>query len=112
MGAPVLAFVVCGLLRARPQVLLESRGAAHFDITKLVNVLFWNLEGWDCISTCSSMIRAPREQTISRGLYIALVVVCLQYLLVLLVAAAIGPPEHPWWSWSDGSLPTIGSSMG
>jgi len=39
------------------------------------------------------------------------VVVGLQYLLVLLVAAAISEHSSPWQDWNDGSLPSIGQTL-
>jgi amino acid transporter len=80
---------------------------------KLLNAIFWNMEGWDCISTCTGLISEPRERTIPRGLFMSLAVTSLQYLLVLMVASGLDPANHPWQKWSDGSLPSIvGDTMG
>lgn len=109
---PVVAFVVLGALRLRPSAWRQTRGSRQMNVSKFVNVLFWNLEGWDCISTCVTMVDAPKEKTIARGGLVALTVVGLQYLSVLLVAAGISQHTLPWQEWDDGSLPTIGCSLG
>lgn len=106
---PVVMFVALGSVKVYPQVWMQ-KASGNLNVGKLVNALFWNLEGWDCISTCVAMINQPRERTIPRGLYAAIAVVSVQYLAVLLVAAGLGPAA-PWQEWHDGSLPSIGQSL-
>eukprot|EP00928_Gymnodinium_smaydae_P056617 TRINITY_DN39980_c0_g1_i1.p1 TRINITY_DN39980_c0_g1~~TRINITY_DN39980_c0_g1_i1.p1 ORF type:complete len:540 (-),score=115.03 TRINITY_DN39980_c0_g1_i1:106-1725(-) len=110
---PVAAFVVCGLPHLDTTAWFQEVEGRPIEYSKFVNTLFWNLEGWDCISTCAAMLVLPRERTIRRGLALALLVVVLQYLLVLLVAAGLGgAASQPWQEWTDGSLPSIGGAQG
>lgn len=79
----------------------------------LLNAIFWNLEGWDCISTCSGNIDEPIERIIPRGLFMSLAFTSTQYIAVLSVAAGLGSVGKPWYDWHDGSLASIaGDAMG
>jgi len=92
---PVAAFIALGASRLHPKVWTQGTKGASLQVGKFANVLFWNLEGWDCISTCAAMIDQPRERTIPRGLMVALAAVTLQYLLVLLVAQPSANTQLP-----------------
>eukprot|EP00971_Amphidinium_carterae_P049747 980655-Amphidinium_carterae.1 len=67
--------------------------------------------GWDCIATCSALIQEPREKVIPFGLFTALLLASVQYIVILLVAAGVSDGKHPWNDWNDGSLPTIADSI-
>lgn len=110
-GMPVLAFVMLGAGRMRPEVLMQ-RMDGPVQVGKFINVVFWNMEGFDAISSCTTLIQEPKERTVTRGLLIALLIVTVQYVLVLLVAAASSSEAFPWQSWNDGSLPSIGCAWG
>jgi len=112
-GVPVMAFIAVGARSMSPKVWLQKTdGPVQFG--KFINVCFWNMEGFDSISSCTTLIKEPKERTITRGLLAALLIVTVQYTLVLLVAAAYGPDvaRMPWQEWNDGSLPSIGCAMG
>lgn len=116
-AAPVAVFIAWGAFLVHPRVLLQRVEGKPVNFGKLLNAIFWNLEGWDCISTMSALIQVPRARTITRGLFVSLTLTSLQYLLVLLIAAGISEETHPWQHWKDGALPTIvggvlGPSMG
>lgn len=111
-GAPVVVFIVIGARFVNPAVWMQTKAGVPVRLGKMINVLFWNMEGWDCVSTCSAMCEEPIEKTMPRGLFIALAITSLQYLLVLLIAAGISEDTIPWQHWSDGTLPSIGASLG
>jgi len=111
-GAPVVAFVLYGLRFFDPAVMYARRTKGPIRYGKFLNVLFWNLEGWDCISTCTALCAEPRERTIPRGLFVAMVATTVQYVLVLVLAAGVSEESYPWESWNDGTLPSIGRTVG
>ena len=108
---PVMAFIVVGAGQMQPSVLLQ-RLDGPFHLGKFINVVFWNMEGFDIISSCTALVQEPRDRTITWGLLAALLLVTVQYGLVLCVAAASDPALHPWQSWDDGSLPGIAWALG
>mmetsp|Transcript_66182 Transcript_66182/g.123545 ORF Transcript_66182/g.123545 Transcript_66182/m.123545 type:complete len:516 (-) Transcript_66182:12-1559(-) len=109
-GAPLAAFIARGIADVRPQVWLQVQQKS-VNYGGLINVVFWNMEGWDCIATCSALIQEPREKVVPRGLFTALALASVQYIIVLLVAAGVSEGKHPWKDWNDGSLPTIADSI-
>lgn len=111
-GAPVVTFIALGLPRVDTSVWTQVQPGKAMQLGKMINVLFWNLEGWDCVSTCSALCEEPIERTVPRGLFIALAITSTQYLFVLLVAAGISKDTNPWQKWDDGTLPSIGASLG
>eukprot|EP00811_Abedinium_folium_P030316 NODE_4849_length_1839_cov_3.641355.p1 GENE.NODE_4849_length_1839_cov_3.641355~~NODE_4849_length_1839_cov_3.641355.p1 ORF type:complete len:517 (+),score=120.48 NODE_4849_length_1839_cov_3.641355:159-1709(+) len=90
----------------------------------LVMLLFWSLEGWDCVSTCVTMVERPLKRPIASGLVLGLGVCVATYAVVLLVADGATktvPGEYvPGGSgtrWADGMLPhlaaeAVGAWMG
>ena len=42
-----------------------------------------------------------------RGLFVALVVMCVTYLLPLVTATALDPAGCPWQRWQDGSFSAL-----
>lgn len=104
-AAPVVTFLLWGATLFQPLVLSQRKESIRWG--KVLNAIFWNLEGWDCISSLSGMVAEPREKNIPRGLFLSLALASVQYTLVLLVAAGLDPQHHPWYDWSDGSFPNL-----
>uniref|UniRef100_A0A7S4DZ30 Amino acid permease/ SLC12A domain-containing protein n=1 Tax=Lotharella globosa TaxID=91324 RepID=A0A7S4DZ30_9EUKA len=78
--------------------------APNGDYTKLINVLYWNLSGFDCISTSAGEIMDP-ARNIFRGLMLTLVLVLGTYLLPLMAVVAV---DHPSWeAWREGDFTAI-----
>lgn len=123
-----------------PYVWMIWDGVGHLDFHRLtevrtepnwrqlLTVLFWNLNGYDCISTCAGEIREP-QKTIPKGLFISICVVVLSYVLPLTVAVAwtggmdksstmssagaLGDDQDRMWKhWTDGSLSSIAGQIG
>ena len=83
---------------------------------QLISVLFWNLNGYDCISTCAGEIKKP-QKNLPSGLLLAIVLVVLTYVLPLAAAVAWDGPvgDHRglrWEEWTDGSFSTIATAIG
>ena len=80
----------------------------------LFSVLYWNLSGFDCISTAAGEVKDV-GYTISRSLSIALVLIVLTYVLPLSFATmATDPKLLPNWGNDDGecSWSCIARSIG
>eukprot|EP00392_Amoebophrya_sp_AT5.2_P002591 g2596.t1 len=77
-------------------------GTAKF--TDFLCVLYWNLSGWDCVSTVAGEIEKP-ERNLAPALLYSLFLTVGQYIIILSVAA--GTADVPWSEWEDGSLPEI-----
>eukprot|EP00940_MAST-03C_sp_MAST-3C-sp2_P000632 g632.t1 len=97
----------------------EARAEPNF--RGLLTVLFWNLNGYDCISTCAGEIAQP-GRNIPRGLFIACAVIVVTYVVPLAVAVAWSgrsdayfQESHShisWRKWTDGSLSAIADQIG
>jgi len=89
--------------------LLEVKHDARFgDWADLINLLYWNFSGFDCVSTCAGSVCRP-SQSYPRGLLLALVLITLTYMLPLVASVAINDPE--WEYWDEGSFVTIAESL-
>merc|ERR1712113_1288959 len=71
------------------------------DCAALITCLYWNLNGFDCSSTCAGEVRNPRRDYIW-GLLAALALIILTYFGTFLGTIAHG--TVPWNEWRDGSL--------
>eukprot|EP00467_Chlorarachnion_reptans_P018606 CAMPEP_0114516692 /NCGR_PEP_ID=MMETSP0109-20121206/17469_1 /TAXON_ID=29199 /ORGANISM="Chlorarachnion reptans, Strain CCCM449" /LENGTH=634 /DNA_ID=CAMNT_0001697109 /DNA_START=114 /DNA_END=2018 /DNA_ORIENTATION=+ len=109
---PFLMLSVHGLLTGDPSNVLQMRDGA-LDLsdsstwhawTGLLNVLYWNTSGFDCISTCAGEIKNPGK-SIFKGLVVCLILTVLTYLIPLTAAVYINQP--PWQTWTEGSFTKI-----
>eukprot|EP00941_MAST-03F_sp_MAST-3F-sp1_P001579 g1579.t1 len=83
----------------------------HFGWKRLGNllqVLYWNLSGWQCVSTCAGEVKRP-SYTMPRALFVALCITLASYFLPLL--AASGSTKTDWRHWDDGSLSHIAKQI-
>ena len=85
---------------------------------RLVNVLFWNLNYFDSASTLAGEVDKP-ETSFPRALFIAVVIVVLNYVLPLAIGIGITSalPVSPsgtmtWATWGDGSLVWVAKVLG
>ncbi len=75
----------------------------------LFNVLFWNMGGFDCISTVAGEVENPAK-VLPRALFVAIGMVAACYLIPLSAAAAAANP--PALTWEDGDWSIIAKNMG
>ena len=104
--------VLVGLAAPRVQ---PSRWAAHppwgeVKWGALLNVLFWNLNYWDSVSTLAGEVSRPAT-TLPRALALAVAFVVAMYVLPL--AAATGVlPAGAGKDWSLGYFAAVGKAVG
>ena len=113
---PFAVMVILGTRHMNIIRLTETRSNISIgDVRQLLTVLFWNFNGYDCISTCAGEIRNPKR-TISTGLFIAMIVIVLSTMLPLAVAVCWTGEHHEgdesWRNWKDGSLSASAESIG
>merc|ERR1719353_1732200 len=75
-----------------------------------LNVLFWNLNYWDSISTVAGEVEEPRR-TLPRALGVAVVLVVLTYAVPLASGVAL-LPAGSWSSWHNGTFVKAASAAG
>jgi len=81
-----------------------KEGAKIADWWTLINTLYWNFSGFDCVSTCAGNVKSP-SKTYPKGLLIALFLITFSYLLPLSSSVLLNEPD--WNTWSEGSYVTI-----
>ncbi|KAL5561249.1 hypothetical protein UlMin_030996 [Ulmus minor] len=74
-----------------------------------LNVLFWNLNYWDSISTLAGEVENP-SKTLPQGLFYALILVVLGYIFPLLIGT--GAIQVHRELWSDGYFSEIAKILG
>ncbi len=68
----------------------------------LFSVLYWNLSGFDCISTCAGEVKNV-GYTIPRALAIAIILIVMTYVFPLAFSTmATDPRQVPQWGNDDG----------
>lgn len=106
---PYLAFLAMGVGRIEPSNLMGHNVTAD-GFGDLVQVVFWNMNGFDCISTSMGEVKSPTK-TVAIGLLVAGVLTLLTYLLPLLVSGGINRP--PWQEgWDDGYFSVFAYEIG
>ena len=112
-GLVILPFVVLvayGIPHVDFSVLLQVRNTALSDgWSDLINILYWNFSGFDCISTCAGEVKNT-QSSLFRGLMLSLILVIFTYLIPLSVAAAANDPE--WKYWENGWFSVIATKQG
>lgn len=106
---PFIIFVAMGLGQIQPSNLIAYNvTSGGFD--DLVQVVFWNVNGFDCISTATGEVQRP-ARTIGIGLLVAGSMMVLTYLLPLLVSAGVNRPR--WQEgWDDGYYSVFAYEIG
>jgi len=102
---PFLLFLVIAVPTVEPSNLLDGVPFSEIKLSSLLMVCFWNLSGWDCVSTIAGEVQNPGTSMI-RALLISLFLAASQYIVILGTAA--GQPGHmPFDQWNDGSLTAV-----
>lgn len=82
---------------------------SHLDWRMYLNILFWNLNYWDSVSTLAGEVENP-SQTFHKALLWAVVLVILSYIIPL--AAGTGALELDRQKWEDGCSADVGMAIG
>ncbi|KAF4725757.1 hypothetical protein FOZ63_029553, partial [Perkinsus olseni] len=101
---PFVVIVFWGLFKADLSVLGQTRPIGEIEWLEWAVVCFWRMTGMNAVSTVAGEIKNP-QKTVIRACLWCMVVVTLQHITVLGVAA--GLEDNNWKNWSDGSLAII-----
>ena len=77
----------------------------------LLNVLFWNLNYFDSASTIAGEVSNP-QSTFPRAMFIAVIIVVLNYILPLAIGIGVTSSIASWAQWNDGSLSEVAKLLG
>lgn len=97
--SPFVLMVGAALPKVRPRRWGATTAAGGKDWKLLLNTLFWNLNGWDSVSTMAGEVERP-GRTFPAALVSAVCIGSLGYALPLL--AATGAVDAPPEAWGDG----------
>lgn len=102
--APFILMSLIAIPKIRPHrwISLGQKGVKK-DWALFFNTLFWNLNFWDNVSTVAGEIDKP-QKTFPKGLFIAVVLTCLAYLIPLV--AVIGAVSVDQTEWESGFMAT------
>jgi amino acid transporter len=81
------------------------------ELLSLFNVLFWNLNNWDAISTIAGEVSNPRK-VIPKAMIVSLFVTTVAYVLPLAVGSGLTASDTKDWSfWQPGYFQVIAQSI-
>jgi len=110
--APFVVMILIGLPQAVPSRLLTTVPWAEVKWGRYLNVMFWNLNYWDSVSTLAAEVESPRT-TLPRALGIAVVLVVFTYLTPLLVAISTDSNISTDIAiWRDGHFAQVATDLG
>ncbi|CAN6325092.1 unnamed protein product [Urochloa humidicola] len=95
--SPFAVMVAAAAPKVRPRRWGATARVVNWKL--LLNTLFWNLNGWDGVSTVAGEVDRP-GRTLPRALVSAVCIGSLGYLLPLM--AATGAVDAPPEAWGDG----------
>ncbi len=104
--APFGALLVAAVRSGNPAWLVET--SPDPDWPRLLNALYWNLSGFDCISTCSGEVRSP-EVSLLPALVLCLALTAATYAVALGAVVAL---EGDWSAWGQGTFGAIACEQG
>ncbi|XAR69198.1 hypothetical protein NMG60_11000699 [Bertholletia excelsa] len=107
----LVPFVVMGLIsipKLRPSRWFVAN-IHKVDWNLFLNILFWNLNYWDSVSTLAGEVDNPKK-TIPKALFYALILVVCGYLFPLLIGIGALPLDRD--SWTDGYFSDIAKMIG
>jgi len=84
-------------------------GPHEIDYIGLLNILFWNLNYWDSVSTVAGEVNHVSD--FPKALAVAVVMVISAYVVPLLVAIGVTPSDQVD-VWTNGYLGKVGSIVG
>jgi len=105
--APFIALVVIGI----PQMELANLLVVEWEEVawgNYLNILFWNLNYWDSISTIVGEVDDP-QRTLPKALSWAVLLVVSAYLLPIVVGVGVSPD---WRSWKEGYFAVVARQLG
>ncbi len=106
--APFVILVVCGIPHANTANFTQGwdtfPDAAR--LLSLFNVLFWNLNNWDAISTLAGEVRNPRAM-IPKALLASLTLIGFTYIFPLAVGIGLMHPGEDIRNWEPGYYQTV-----
>jgi len=76
-----------------------------------INVMFWNLNYWDSVSTLAGEVRDP-SRTFPRAMLLAVALVVLMYLMPALTALGVAPPNSGTDAWELGYYGKVAEQVG
>ncbi|KAF4695627.1 hypothetical protein FOZ60_004124 [Perkinsus olseni] len=112
--SPFIVFIIMGAPRVDPSNwLLERR---DMEWTKWLNVLFWNLNYWDSVSTLAGEVENARS-AMPKALLLALCLTCLAYILPLGIATGVDGSfalegDQAFDAWQAGFLGKVAYDIG
>ena len=82
------------------------------DLLALFNVLFWNLNNWDAISTIAGEVSNPRK-VIPKAMIVSLGVTTLAYIVPLAVGAGVvsDASDFDWSVWQPGYFQVVAQNV-
>mmetsp|Transcript_93206 Transcript_93206/g.268327 ORF Transcript_93206/g.268327 Transcript_93206/m.268327 type:complete len:497 (-) Transcript_93206:280-1770(-) len=108
VAVPFLVFSVLSIYNAGGgtwSIMAASRhDASWHDYAVLGEALYWNWNGFDCVSTCAGEVRDP-ARSFPRGLMTVMGIILLAYLIPLSAAVVCRDPN--WELWQAGWMSTI-----
>jgi amino acid transporter len=108
---PVAVFVLVCVPHMQPKNWLAV--PAEVNLVGFLNLVLWNTNGWDVISTCGGEVREPIK-TFPRAILAAQALVILPYMLMILAATAVDPQlemYHIGW-YNEVALQEGGKVLG
>ncbi|EER08412.1 Arginine/ornithine antiporter, putative [Perkinsus marinus ATCC 50983] len=112
--SPFIVFIVMGVPQVEPSNWLLGRNDMEW--TKWLNVLFWNLNYWDSVSTLAGEVENARS-AMPKALLLALCVTCLAYILPLAIATGVDGSfalkgDQAFDAWQAGFLGKVAYDVG
>ncbi|KAF4675742.1 hypothetical protein FOL47_007333 [Perkinsus chesapeaki] len=112
--SPFIVFIIMAVPEVDPSNWLLRRHDMEW--TKWLNVLFWNLNYWDSVSTLAGEVENARS-AMPKALLLALCLTCLGYILPLGIATGVDGSfalegDKAFDSWQAGFLGKVAYDVG
>jgi len=115
---PFVALVILALPRVEPR-LWQTATIGHdlkrVDWASYMNIIFWNVNYWDSMSTLAGEVHNPAS-TIPKALLLAVVLMVVAYVVPLLVGTGVCIPHGdgcaPASAWADGYFSKVAAEVG
>jgi len=101
--APFVVFCTVGLFKGLHTDHWGDVNWETVDWPKYANCLFWNINYWDSASTLAGEVQNPKRN-FPNGVFLAVFLVFLSYILPLLVALGLDANQN---NWAEGYLETL-----
>eukprot|EP00803_Ostreobium_quekettii_P007487 evm.model.scf_227.3 EVM.evm.TU.scf_227.3 scf_227:35250-42034(+) len=107
MLAPFVVLTIIGIPKIHASNWLDYKpGHLEKNFWDFMNVMFWNLNYWDSVSTLAGEVKDPGT-SFPRALSMGVVAVVLGYLVPVLVGVGVMGQEN----WPDGFFPILGQEV-